>query len=86
MYTCAELIMAVSGQCTVSVDDGRGTVRDFTLNRSNEGLYLPPLTWRTITDFVTSTTCLVLASKLYDEADYIRDYNLFKAVIADEMR
>ena len=84
MRTCAEVIIATSGQCTGTIDRG-GDSRSFTLNRSNAGLYIPPMTWRTITDFVTGTTCLTIASKLFDEADYIRDYQQFKSSLADEL-
>lgn len=86
LRTCAELIIATSGQCTVTVDRGDGRERQITLNRSNIGLYLPPMTWRTISDFVTGTTCVTLASKLYDEADYIRDYQQFKSSLTDELQ
>lgn len=86
LRTCAELIIATSGQCTVSLDTGDGVEQSFTLNRSNVGLYVPPMTWRTIYDFVTGTTCLTIASKLYDETDYIRDYKSFKAALKDELQ
>ena len=85
LRTCAELIIATSGQCTVTVDQGDGQKKQITLNRSNIGLYLPPMTWRTISDFVTGTTCVTLASKLYDEADYNRDYQQFKSSLSDEL-
>ena len=86
LRTCAELIIATSGQCTVTLDKGDGSVQHFTLNRSNVGLYIPPMTWRTITDFVTGTTCITIASKLYDENDYIRDYQQFLNSLDDEPR
>lgn len=86
LRTCAELIIATSGQCTVTIDRGDGEEKQITLNRSNTGLYLPPMTWRTISDFVTGTTCVTLASKLYDESDYIRDYQQFKSSLTDELQ
>ena len=86
LRTCAELIIATSGQCTVTLDSGNGFEKSFVLNRSNVGLYIPPMTWRTITDFVTGTTCLTIASKLYDETDYIRDYKQFKSALEDELQ
>lgn len=86
LRTCAELIIATSGQCTVTLDRGDGLERQFTLNRSNVGLYIPPMTWRSISDFVTGTTCLTIASKLYDETDYIRDYLQFQNSLNDELR
>lgn len=86
LRTCAEVIIATSGQCIVTVDSGDNCHKSFTLNKSNVGLYLPPMTWRSITDFVTGTTCLTIASKLYDEADYIRDYLQFQSSFDDEHR
>lgn len=84
LRTCAELIIATSGQCTVTLDNGSGNTKRYTLNRSNIGLYIPPMTWRTISDFVTGTTCVTIASKLYDEADYISDYRQFISAHNDE--
>lgn len=85
LRTCAEVIIATSGQFTVTIDCGDGNEKCFILNRSNVGLYLPPMTWRRISDFVTGSTCLVIASKLFDEADYIRDYQQFKSALSDEL-
>lgn len=85
LRTCAEVIIATSGQFTVTIDRGDGNEKRFTLNRSNVGLYLPPMTWRSISDFVSGSTCLVIASKLFDEADYIRDYQQFKSALSDEL-
>jgi len=39
-----------------------------------EGLYIGPYVWREMFDFSAGSTLLVLASELYDENDYIRDY------------
>ncbi len=86
LHKCAELILATSGQCTVTVDGGDGRKTAFTLNRSNVGLLIPPMTWRTIDGFVTGTTCLTVASELYDEADYIYDYSEFLKARSDEQR
>lgn len=85
LRTCAEVIFATSGQCTVSLITADGLNQTFTLNRSNQGLYIPPMTWRTISDFVTGSTCLIVASKLFDEADYVRDYQQFLSAAQDEL-
>ena len=74
-----ELIIAVSGSFDVEVDTGRGITRH-QLNRSYYGLYLPPLHWRSLVNFSTNSLCLILASEEYDEADYLRDYDTFRAV------
>ena len=76
----SQLIMAVSGGFTVTLDDGI-VKRTFTLNRPYQGLYIVPGIWRILDDFSSGAVCLVLASHGYDEADYIRDYNEFKEYI-----
>ena len=71
-----QLIVAMSGSFDIVVDDGRGEKR-FHLNRSYYGLYVCPMIWREMDNFSSGAVCLVLASNLYDEADYYRDYNEF---------
>jgi dTDP-4-dehydrorhamnose 3,5-epimerase-like enzyme len=74
-----ELIIAVSGSFDVAVDDGRDK-RVFSLNRSYYGLYVPNMIWRELENFSTNSLCLILASDVYSEADYIRDYAEFLAM------
>ena len=75
-----QVVIAASGSFTVVLDDARCT-REFFLNRSYSGLYIPPLVWREIRDFSSGSVCLVLASEFYDEADYYRDYDTFRGVV-----
>ena len=72
-----QLVIAASGSFTVVVDDGSAR-REVFLNRSYNGLYIPPLIWREICDFSSGSVCLVLASEYYDESDYYRDYDDFR--------
>lgn len=71
-----QLIIAVSGSFTVTLDDGK-VKRTFTLNRPYQGLYVVPGIWRTLDDFSSGSVCLVLASEKYYAEDYIRNYNEF---------
>jgi hypothetical protein len=71
-----QLIVAVAGALEVELDDGHSR-RSITLERPDEGLFLPPGIWRNLSGFSPGTACLVLASLPYDEADYIRDYPEF---------
>lgn len=75
-----ELLVALSGSFDVVTHDGNLEQR-FTLNRSYNGLYLPPMTWRTIENFSTNSVCLVLSSTTYDETDYIRSKDEFIALV-----
>jgi len=71
-----ELIIALSGSFDVLVDDGK-TQQNFSLNRSYYGLYIPAGLWRQMQNFSTNSLALVLSSTLYNELDYIRDYQEF---------
>lgn len=71
-----QLIIAASGSFTVTLDDGN-VKRTFMLNRPYQGLLVKPGIWRTLDDFSSGSVCLVLASEVYDEADYIRTYDEF---------
>lgn len=73
---CAEVLIAVSGSLEVRLTDGK-VEKTYTLNRANRGLLVPPGLWRTMHDFTTGTVVLALASREYEEDDYIRDYDDF---------
>ena len=71
-----QLIIAASGSFDVTLDDGN-VRRTFTLNRPYQGLLVVPGIWRDLNNFSSGAVCLVLASDVYDEKDYIRDYEEF---------
>jgi len=71
-----QFIVAMSGSFDVVLDDGRHKKR-IHLNRSYYGLYVCPMIWREMDNFSSGTVCLVLASNLYDESDYYRNYGDF---------
>jgi len=73
-----EMFIALSGSFDVSVDDGRGRRNRFLLNRSYFALHVPNLVWRQLENFSTNAVCLILASRLYEEEDYLRDYEAFR--------
>ncbi len=72
----SQLIVAVSGAFRVTLDDGQ-IKRSFTLNRPYQGLYVKPGIWRDLDDFSAGAVCMVLASEIYREEDYIRNYEDF---------
>lgn len=71
-----QLIVAASGSFNVTLNDGN-VKRTFTLNRPYQGLLIVPGIWRELDDFSSGSVCLVLASHVYEESDYIRDYTNF---------
>lgn len=74
---CHQLLVAVSGSFDVEIDDGEAQ-RTVTLNRPYYGLYVPAGIWAAQKGFSSGSVCLVIASERYDEADYIRDYDLYR--------
>lgn len=79
-----QLIIAMSGSFDVVLDDGYERTR-IHLNRSYYGLYVCPMTWRELDNFSSGSVCLVLASNLYAESDYYRDYEEFKKVVLSKI-
>ena len=73
---CREVIVAVSGSFTITLDNGREK-KSYTLNRPYQGLLVDTDIWRTLDDFSSGSVCLVLAEDLFDEDDYIRNYKDF---------
>lgn len=74
----SQLIVAMAGSFDVVIDDGISKKR-YHLNRSYYGLYICPMIWRELDNFSSGSVCMVLASNKYDEADYYRDYELYRA-------
>jgi len=71
-----ELLIALSGSFEVVLKDGNSEIT-VTLNKPNFGLLIPTGIWRELQNFSSGSVCLVLASDVFDEDDYIRDYNEF---------
>jgi dTDP-4-dehydrorhamnose 3,5-epimerase-like enzyme len=71
-----EILIALSGSFEVTVTDGKEK-KSYLLNKPNIGLHIPTGIWRELENFSSGAVCLVLASDVFDEEDYIRDYNKF---------
>jgi dTDP-4-dehydrorhamnose 3,5-epimerase-like enzyme len=74
-----QVAVAVSGACDMVLDDGS---RQLTvhLNSPAKGVRIGSGVWRVMKNFTPDCVLLVFADNFYDEADYIRDYEGFKAV------
>jgi hypothetical protein len=79
----SQLIIAMSGSFDVILDQG-GEKKRFHLNRSYQGLYVCPMMWRELDNFSSGSVCMVLASNIYEESDYYRDYNDYLLAIKNE--
>ena len=69
-----QVVICLAGSFDVHLDDARNK-RLVHLNRPWQGLYIPPMIWAAEINFDPGSVCLVLASALYDAADYYRDYD-----------
>lgn len=73
-----QFLIALSGSFDVVLDNGDHR-RSITLNRPNKGLLIPNGVWRELEDFSAGAVCLSLVSAVYEEEDYIREYDDFLA-------
>ena len=74
----SEFLIALSGSFDVLINTGFET-QIYTLNRPDEGLLIPNGYWRELDNFSSGGICLVLASDVFKEADYVRNLNNFLA-------
>lgn len=71
-----QILICVHGSCKILLDNGHER-EVICLEKPYEGLYVSNNMWREMFDFSEDAVLLVLASELYDESDYIRDYDEF---------
>lgn len=71
-----QILVCIHGSCKIKLDNGIET-KTVPLERPYEGLYVANNMWREMYDFSPGAVLLVFASELFDEADYIRDYDEF---------
>lgn len=71
-----QLLIAMSGSFDVHLTDGN-TKMTYHLNKPNIGLYIPPMIWGELNNFSSGAVCVVLASDIYREEDYFRNYQEF---------
>jgi dTDP-4-dehydrorhamnose 3,5-epimerase-like enzyme len=71
-----EFLIALSGSFDVVLKDGHSE-KVITLNKPNFGLLIPIGIWRELQNFSSGSVCLVLASDVFDENDYIREFENF---------
>jgi UDP-2-acetamido-3-amino-2,3-dideoxy-glucuronate N-acetyltransferase len=82
---CHQFLVVVAGACSIAVDDG--SHRDqFRLDSPSMAVHVPPMVWASQFRHSDDAVLLVLASHVYDPADYIRDYADFLAAVGAEDR
>ena len=71
-----EFLVALSGSFDVLLDNGEEKM-SVILNNPKRGILIKSGIWKKIDNFSPGSVCLVLASDVYEESDYIRDYDEF---------
>ncbi len=77
-----QILVCIHGSCKIKLDDGKEQ-KVVPLEKPYEGLYIASNMWREMYDFSSDAVLMVFASELFDEADYIRDYNEFLKYIEE---
>ena len=83
--TLQEVVVCLSGSCKIRLEDEKGE-KTFELSRPDIGLYIGPMVWREMTDFSSGCILLALADQLYDEKDYIRNYEQYRQALKARSR
>lgn len=78
--TLEQFFIMLNGSCNLHLKDGT-IEKSYFLDDSSKGIYLPSMIWRELSGFSNDAICLVLASDLYYEDDYIRTYEEFLNLI-----
>lgn len=76
----SQLLIAISGSFNVVLKNSKERIV-ITMNKPDKGLFISNNIWRELENFSSGAVCLVLASEVYDEADYIRNYKKFISYI-----
>lgn len=82
---CTSLLIALSGSFTVKLYDGK-VWKDVLMNKPDKGLIIPTMVWRELEDFSSGAVCLSIASREFDEQDYIRELGDFKLVTGSQSK
>lgn len=72
-----QILVAVAGRIIVTTESALGEIKTFVLDNPHIGVYVPPNFWHTM-QYSHTAIQVVFASTLYDEKDYIREYDEFK--------
>ncbi len=78
-----QIAIALKGSCRFLLDDGNEKI-EVLLDNPAQGLYIESFIWREIFDFSSDCVLVVVANDLYNESDYVRDYDEFISMLNDD--
>nr|QOS19602.1 TDP-4-oxo-6-deoxy-alpha-D-glucose-3,4-oxoisomerase [Vibrio parahaemolyticus] len=71
-----QVAVCLKGSCDILMDNGQEQ-EIVKLNSPSQGLVIDVMQWHEMSNFSEDCVLLVLASDVYDESDYVRDYSDF---------
>ena len=79
------LLIAINGSCKIKIDNGHGKNENIILNDPHKALWIDKMIWKEMYDFSYNAILLVLTNTLYDENEYIRNYEEYKNIIQEDI-
>ena len=83
-YQNRQLLICVSGACTIECEMPDGVKSEYRLDWPDKGLLVEGMVWHNMKEFSKDSVLLVLASEHYTEADYVRNYDEFRRLCSEE--
>jgi hypothetical protein len=74
---CEQVIVAITGEFSIDVYHRNSFITTFRLRSPDQGLYLPPMSWRVMKQFWPESSAMVFCSHPFDLDDYIQDFDEF---------
>jgi hypothetical protein len=79
-FDLEQILVALAGKIELTIETKDREVFEFLLDGPNKGVFIPKFSWRTM-KYESNSIQLCIASNVYDESDYIRDYQEFLKLI-----
>ncbi|MDB5203108.1 MAG: hypothetical protein JWQ27_2517 [Ferruginibacter sp.] len=76
-HALEQILVAVAGNITVETEMPGGLKEKFILDSPSVGLFMPKYCWHEM-EYSHTAVQMCIASMVYEESDYIRDYEAFK--------
>lgn len=75
-----QVLFCLRGSIKIILDNG-SEKEEIILDKPNQGIFLDRMMWHDMIDFKKDTLLLIMASDVYKEEDYIRNYENFISLI-----
>ena len=75
-----QVLVCISGSCEITLDDGKKR-KTIILNSPNSGILQKKMIWGEMRNFSKDCVLMVLSNELYNEDEYIRDYEEFQKLL-----